>query len=307
MMIGVSNKVGVERGTGGEVRQGGAVGILEAALTVLSVLLILLTFPFSAWSCVQVKLEYERAVIFRLGRVVKGSAKGPGLVWFIPWLDVIQKVDLRILSIYIYPQQVLTADSVPLLVDTVVFYRVVDPTLWFTQVQNGYDATYWLVQATLRAVLGAHKLTDLLTQRPTIAMRMEEVLQPGSRPWGVQVQRVELRNLKLPKLLRRSLGSEAEAVRTARAMMLVAEGEVKASRTLREAASHLSPEVLRLRYLQTLASVDSSASVVVWILPTEILRLKTQNSSNRDTAGTAELSHPEREELLQAEPNKSEL
>ncbi|PWA25068.1 stomatin-like [Gambusia affinis] len=275
-MTGVYNKVGVEsgsdNGTGGEVRQGGVLGVLGAALTFLSVLLILLTFPFTAWSCVQVVLEYERAVIFRLGRVVKGSAKGPGLIWFIPWLDVVQKVDLRTLPIYIYPQQVLTADSVPLLVDAVVFFRVVDPTLWFTRVQNGCDATVWLVQATLRAALGAHTLTDLLTQRPSIATRMEEVLHSGSRPWGIQVQRVELRDLKLPISLQRSLASEAEAERRARAMMIVAEGEVKASRALREAASELSSVALHLRYLQTLATVDSSASIVVWILPTGILQ-----------------------------------
>uniref|UniRef100_A0A3B3YTD8 Band 7 domain-containing protein n=1 Tax=Poecilia mexicana TaxID=48701 RepID=A0A3B3YTD8_9TELE len=173
-MTGVYNKVGVaggsDHGTGGEVRQG---GVLGAVLTFLSVLFILLTFPLTAWSCVQVILEYERAVIFRLGRVVKGPAKGPGLIWFIPWLDDVQKVDLRTFSAYLCPQQVLTADSVPLLVDAVVFYRVVDPTLWFTRVQNGCDATHLLVQASLRAALGAHTLTDLLTQRPRIATRME--------------------------------------------------------------------------------------------------------------------------------------
>ncbi|XP_014877272.1 erythrocyte band 7 integral membrane protein-like [Poecilia latipinna] len=270
-MTGVYNKVGVaggsDHGTGGEVRQG---GVLGAVLTFLSVLFILLTFPLTAWSCVQVILEYERAVIFRLGRVVKGPAKGPGLIWFIPWLDDVQKVDLRTFSAYLCPQQVLTADSVPLLVDAVVFYRVVDPTLWFTRVQNGCDATHLLVQASLRAALGAHTLTDLLTQRPRIATRMEEALHTSSRPWGVQVQRVELRDLRLPNSLQRCLASEAEAERTARAMMIVAEGEVKASRTLRVAASELSPVALHLRYLQTLASVDSGASIVVWIVPTEI-------------------------------------
>uniref|UniRef100_A0A3B3TVK9 Podocin n=1 Tax=Poecilia latipinna TaxID=48699 RepID=A0A3B3TVK9_9TELE len=224
-----------------------------AVLTFLSVLFILLTFPLT------VILEYERAVIFRLGRVVKGPAKGPGI--FFCQTQTAVKVDLRTFSAYLCPQQVLTADSVPLLVDAVVFYRVVDPTLWFTRVQNGCDATHLLVQASLRAALGAHTLTDLLTQRPRIATRMEvrrsQAATVHSRPWGVQVQRVELRDLRLPNSLQRCLASEAEAERTARAMMIVAEGEVKASRTLRVAASELSPVALHLRYLQTLASVDS--------------------------------------------------
>ncbi|XP_008395094.1 erythrocyte band 7 integral membrane protein-like [Poecilia reticulata] len=275
-MTGIYNKVGVaggsDHGTGGEVRRGGVLGVLGAVLTFLSVLFILLTFPLTAWSCVQVVLEYERAVIFRLGRVVKGPAKGPGLIWFIPWLDDVQKVDLRTFSAYLCPHQVLTADSVPLLVDAVVFYRVVDPTLWFTRVQNGCVATLWLVQASLRAALGAHTLTDLLTQRSSIATRMEEVLHTSSWLWGVQVQRVEIRDLRVPISLQRCLAAEAEAERMGRAMMIVAEGELKASRTLRAAASELSPVALHLRYLQTLASVDSSASIVVWIVPTEILQ-----------------------------------
>uniref|UniRef100_A0A3B3VA76 Erythrocyte band 7 integral membrane protein-like n=1 Tax=Poecilia latipinna TaxID=48699 RepID=A0A3B3VA76_9TELE len=236
---------------------------MGAVLTFLSVLFILLTFPLTAWSCVI--LEYERAVIFRLGRVVKGPAKGPGI--FFCQTQTAVKVDLRTFSAYLCPQQVLTADSVPLLVDAVVFYRVVDPTLWFTRVQNGCDATHLLVQASLRAALGAHTLTDLLTQRPRIATRMEVRRSQAAtvQPWGVQVQRVELRDLRLPNSLQRCLASEAEAERTARAMMIVAEGEVKASRTLRVAASELSPVALHLRYLQTLASVDSGASIVVWI------------------------------------------
>ncbi|XP_022078201.2 band 7 protein AGAP004871 isoform X3 [Acanthochromis polyacanthus] len=203
-------------------RSSGAVEVFGAVLTLLSVAFILLTFPLTAWMCAQVVQEYESAVIFRLGRAVKGRAKGPGLLWFIPWLDVIRKVDLRTVSFNVRPQEVLTADGVPLMVDAVVFFRVVDPSLWVMQVQNGYQATVTLAQTTLRATLGANTLMDVLTHRPGIAKRME---------------------------------------------MILAEGEVKASRALMEATSGLSSVAFHLRYLQSMSSVPSGASVVVCCLP----------------------------------------
>ncbi|KAM4718610.1 mechanosensory protein 2 [Anableps anableps] len=274
-MPSVYNKVGVasasDAGTGGERSQGDVLDFFGAVLTFLSVLFILLTFPFTLWSCVTVVLEYERAVIFRLGQVVKGPAKGPGLIWFIPWLDIVHKVDLRTVSFIFQPQTVLTLDNVPLMVKAAVFYRVVDPILWLTQVKNGCEATHWLAQTTLRATLGAHTLTELLMQSPTITRRMEEVLHSGSRPWGVQVQQVALRDLKLPTRLQRCMASEAEAVRTARSKMIVAEGEVKASHTLKEAASGLSSVGLQIRLLQTLSSARKDASIVVVCFPMELL------------------------------------
>ncbi|XP_059183398.1 band 7 protein AGAP004871-like [Centropristis striata] len=265
-----TTSLSVLRADGGRRR----VGVLEvfgAVLTLLSAAFILFTFPFSAWMCAKVVQEYERAVIFRLGRVVKGRAKGPGLFWFIPWLDVIQTVDLRTVSFNVQPQEVLTADGVPLKVDAVVFYRVVDPALWVTRVENGYQATHTLAQTTLRATLGAHTLTDILTQRGSITKRTEEVLYAASRLWGVLVERVELKDLTLPVSLQRCMASEAEAARQARAKMIVAEGEVKASQALMVAASGLPPVAFHLRYLQSLSSVSSSASVVVFGLPTELL------------------------------------
>ncbi|XP_027130153.1 erythrocyte band 7 integral membrane protein isoform X4 [Larimichthys crocea] len=152
----------------------GVVEVLGAVLTLLSAVFILLSFPLTGWMCAKVIHEYERAVIFRLGRVVKGRAKGPGLFWFIPWLDVIQTVDLRTVSFNIQPQEVLTADGVSLKVDAVVFYRVVDPSSWVTRVEDGYRAIHTLTQTTLRAALGAHTLTDVLTQRTGIARRIED-------------------------------------------------------------------------------------------------------------------------------------
>ncbi|XP_067434445.1 band 7 protein AGAP004871 [Thunnus thynnus] len=252
-------------------RRGGVLEVFGAVLTLLSAAFILCTFPLSAWMCAKVVQEYERAVIFRLGRVVKGRAKGPGLFWIIPWLDVIQTVDLRTVSFNVLPQEVLTADGLLLKVDAVVFYRVVDPSLWVTRVKNGYQATQTLAQTTLRAAVGAHTLTDLLAQRRGVTERMEEALLAASRLWGVLVERVELKDLTLPVGLQRCMASEAEAGRRARAKMIAAEGEVKASRALKEAASGLSPVALQLRYLQSLSSVQSSASIVVFSLPTELL------------------------------------
>uniref|UniRef100_A0A3Q4BE19 Podocin n=1 Tax=Mola mola TaxID=94237 RepID=A0A3Q4BE19_MOLML len=215
--------------------------------------------------------EYERAVIFRLGRVLPGPAKGPGLLWFIPWLDVIRKVDLRTVSFNVLPQEVLTADGLPLKVDAVVFYRVVEPSLWVTRVKNGFQATHMLAQTTLRAALGAHTLSVVLTQRTVIAKRMEEVLHAASRLWGVEVERVELKDLILPLSLQRCMASEAEAVRRAGAKMMLAAAEVKASRALMEAASGLSPTAFHLRYLQSLSSARRSSSIVVFALPAELL------------------------------------
>ncbi|XP_008277298.1 band 7 protein AGAP004871 isoform X2 [Stegastes partitus] len=281
--MGGSNKVGVlcadefdaesakNIATDGGRRVGGVVEVVGAVLTLLSAAFIILTFPLTAWMCAKVVQEYERAVIFRLGRVVKGQARGPGLLWFIPWLDVIQKVDLRTVSFSVRPQEVLTADGVPLKVDAVVFYRVVDPSLWVMRVQNGYQATLTLAQTTLRATLGAHTLMDVLTQTPGITKRIEEVLYGVSLLWGVRVERVELKDLMLPVSLQRCMAAEAEAARTARAKAIVAEGEAKASRALMEAASGLSSVAFHLRYLQSLSSVQSGASIVVFCLPTELL------------------------------------
>ncbi|KAG7523570.1 band 7 protein [Solea senegalensis] len=239
-------------------RSDGVMDLLRGALTLLSAALIILTFPFTAWMCAKVVLEYERAVIFRLGRIVKGRPKGPGLFWFIPWLDNIQIVDLRTVSFNVQQQEVLTADGVSLQVDAVMFYRVVDPSLWVTRVQDGDEAMHTLAQTTLRAALGAHTLTEVLAQRRYILQRMRVALYTTTRVWGVQVQRVELKDMRLP--------------------LIAAEGEVKASHALSDAASGLSPVAFHLRYLQSLSSVSSSSSIVVFTLPTELLQAFSHQS-----------------------------
>ncbi|XP_055006910.1 stomatin-like isoform X2 [Boleophthalmus pectinirostris] len=279
------NKVGVLRTdpenvenipTDGGRRQRGVLEVLGAVITALSLLYIALTFPVTIWGCARIIQEYERAVIFRLGRLIKGKGvKGPGLFWIIPWLDEIQTVDLRTVCIDVEPQEVLTADSVPLQVDAVLFYRVVEPVLWVTRAQDGPLLTRLLAQTSLRATVGSHSLSQIITQRRSMAQKMEEVIGAASRPWGVRVQRVELRGLVLPVDLLRCMALEAEAQRVARAKLISAEAELGASLALQRAASALSPVALQLRYLQSLSSVHSSASVIVTAVPMEILRKLT--------------------------------
>ncbi|XP_063730102.1 stomatin [Eleginops maclovinus] len=264
---------------------GGVVEVFGAVLTLLSVASILFTFPLSAWMCAksltllkvnglcQVIKEYERAVIFRLGRVVKGRAKGPGLFWFIPWLDAIEKVDLWAVAFNMGPQEVLNVDRVPLKVDAVVFYRVVDPSLWVTRVRNGYQATH-SGPGDLEGHAGhTHSDRHTVTEVKHHKENGRGAVLCTSRLWGVQVQRVELKDLRLPITLQRCMASEAEAIRKARAMMILAEGEAKASRALKEAASGLPPVASDFRYLQSLPSVQSSTNIVVCALPTELLHM----------------------------------
>ncbi|XP_030612246.1 erythrocyte band 7 integral membrane protein-like isoform X2 [Archocentrus centrarchus] len=250
------------------------VEVLGKVLTLFSVVLIFLTFPISVWMCAKVIQEYERAVVFRLGRVTEGPARGPGLLWVIPWLDSIQKVDLRSVSIHIQPQEVLTADAVPLKVDAVVFFRVVNPFMWVMHVKNGPQAICLLAQTILKTAIGAHTLADLLTQKLAIRKRMEMVLHDASKPWGAQVERVELKAMMLPVDLQRCMASEAEALRRARAKMIAATGEVTASHALMEAASTFegSSVALHLKFLHSLFSVQSSVqSIVVLPIPIELL------------------------------------
>lgn len=297
-MLGEKNKVGVLhreefdpeslqnlRKDGGGRRDWGVMEILGAVLTALSVVYIVITFPITIWKCARIIQEYERAVIFRLGRLVKSGVKGPGLFWIIPWLDEIEKVDLRTICLDVEPQQVLTADSVPLQVDAVVFYRVVNPALWVTRVKNGPMVTQLLAQTTLRSTISAHSLSQILSQRSGMAKNMEEVLEAVSRPWGVQIQRVELQGISLPVTMLRCMALEAEAHRLARAKLISAEGELSASRALTAAASSLCPVSLHLRYLQSLqSSADGISSVIVFPLPTELLHtVMSKSNYNRHT------------------------
>uniref|UniRef100_W5MT01 Zgc:112408 n=1 Tax=Lepisosteus oculatus TaxID=7918 RepID=W5MT01_LEPOC len=253
----------------------GGVGCCGIILIACSFLLIILTFPISIWLCIKIVAEYERAVIFRLGRISKGGAKGPaGMFWIIPCVDTFRRVDLRTVSFNIPPQEVLTRDSVTIMVDAVVYYRIFNPSIAITKVENADQATKMLAQTTLRNMLGTKNLSEILTDREEMADQMEHVLYDASKDWGIKVERVELKDVKLPMSLQRAMAAEAEASREARAKVIAAEGEMNASRALKEAALVMSeaPSALQLRYLQTLSEIASERnSTILFPIPIDFM------------------------------------
>lgn len=253
--------------------QSGNSGFCGYLLSFFSFLLVFLTFPVSVWFCMKIVQEYERAVIFRLGRLI-GGAKGPGLFWIIPCVDTFRKVDLRTVSFEIPPQEVLTKDSVTIMVDAVVYYRIFNPTVSITKVENANQATQMIAQTTLRNMLGTKSLADILKDREEMSEQMEAVLYAASKNWGIKVERVELKDVKLPVSLQRAMAAEAEATRDARAKVIAADGEMKASRALKEAADVMSesPAALQLRYMQTLTEIATERnSTIVFPLPIDLI------------------------------------
>jgi len=223
---------------------------------------------------VKVLNEYERGVIFRLGRVL-GRPKGPGLILLIPIVDRIQRVSLRTVVMDVPPQDVITSDNVTLKVNAVVYFRVMDPLRAVIQVENFLYATSQLSQTTLRAVLGQSSLDDLLTQRDQINHRLQEILDKHTDPWGVKVSQVEVKHVDLPQEMQRAMAKQAEAERERRAKVIHAEGEAQAAEKLKQAADTISqsPMALQLRYLQTLTEIASeNNSTTIFPLPIEMLR-----------------------------------
>jgi erythrocyte band 7 integral membrane protein len=250
------------------------VGVCGWILVILSYILVTITVPFSLCLCIKVVQEYERAVILRLGRILPGGAKGPGLFFVLPCIDTIVKVDLRTATFNVPPQEVLTRDSVTVSVDAVVYSRVFNPVISVTNVKNTQYATQLLAQTTLRNILGTKSLQDILSDRETIAHSMQSHLDEGTDPWGVKVERVEIKDVRLPQSMQRSMAAEAEATREARAKVIAAEGEQKASRQLKEAADVIaqSPIALQLRYLQTLTHISAEKnSTIIFPIPIELL------------------------------------
>ncbi|CAF0774360.1 unnamed protein product, partial [Didymodactylos carnosus] len=227
------------------------------ALVILSWIICIFTFPFSLCVTVKVVQEYERAVIMRLGRILQGGAKGP-VTFDVP------------------PQEILTRDSVTVSVDAVVYFRIFNPIISVTNVENARYSTQLLAATTLRNILGTKTLQEILSDRENISHAMQSHLDEGTDPWGVKVERVEIKDVRLPVSMQRSMAAEAEAAREARAKIIAAEGEQKASRALKEAADVISesPIALQLRYLQTLTHISAEKnSTIVFPIPVELLRL----------------------------------
>ncbi|GFQ85447.1 mechanosensory protein 2 [Trichonephila clavata] len=250
-------------------------GLCALLITCFSYLIIIITFPVSLLFCVKVVQEYERAVIFRLGRLMKGGAKGPGIFFIIPCIDTYCKVDLRTVSFDVPPQEILSKDSVTVAVDAVVYYRISNATIAVSNVEDYGHSTRLLAATTLRNVLGTKNLSEILSERESISHVMQSSLDEATDPWGVKVERVEIKDVRLPVQLQRAMAAEAEAAREARAKVIAAEGEQRASRALKEAAEVIadSPSALQLRYLQTLNSIAAEKnSTIVFPLPMELFR-----------------------------------
>ncbi|XP_026667745.1 band 7 protein AGAP004871-like isoform X2 [Ceratina calcarata] len=261
----------------GMVVDGNKVGAMtrfvEMVATVGSFLLVLVTLPFSLCFTFKVVQEYERAVVFRMGRL-KGDAYGPGTFFLMPCVDNCVRVDLRTVSFDVPPQEVLTKDSVTVSVDAVVYYRIKEPLNAVVKIANYSHSTRLLAASTLRTVLGTRNLAEVLSERENISHTMQTSLDEATDPWGVKVERVEIKDVRLPVQLQRAMATEAEATREARAKVIAAEGEMLASRALKEASDviSMSPAALQLRYLQTLSSISAEKnSTIIFPLPIELL------------------------------------
>ncbi|CAD6185400.1 unnamed protein product [Caenorhabditis auriculariae] len=251
-------------------------------ITVLSYLFVFVTLPLSALFCVKVVQEYERAVIFRLGRLKHGRARGPGIFFIVPCIDSFKKIDLRVVSFDVPPQEILSKDSVTVAVDAVVYFRISNATVSVINVEDASRSTKLLAQTTLRNFLGMRTLAEMLSSRDAISMQMQAALDEATDPWGVKVERVEIKDVRLPVQLQRAMAAEAEAARAAGAKIIAAEGEQKASRALADAADviAMSPSAIQLRYLQTLNSISSEKNnTIIFPFPTELIARMVRSSA----------------------------
>jgi len=253
---------------------GGELGICGIVITVLCYILVVVTFPFSLFFCLKIVQEYERAVIFRLGRILPGGARGPGLFFILPKVDQYSKVDLRTVSFDVPPQEALTRDSVTVTVDAVVYFRIQNAIVSVTNVSDAQGSTKLLAQTTLRNMIGTKNLSEILADREGLSSQMQLLLDDATDPWGVRVERVEIKDVRLPVQLQRVMAAEAEATREARAKVIAAEGEMTASRALKDAADVMAetPSAMQLRYLQTLNTISAEKnSTIIFPMPMDFV------------------------------------
>jgi regulator of protease activity HflC (stomatin/prohibitin superfamily) len=238
---------------------------------IVALIILFVIFIFSA---VKILNEYERGVIFRLGRVI--ATKGPGLILLIPFIDKMVKVSLRLVTMDVPPQDVITRDNVSVKVNAVVYFRVVDPTNATIVVENFLFATSQLAQTTLRSVCGEMELDDLLSEREKINTQLQSILDKPTDPWGIKVTKVELKHIDLPQEMQRAMAKQAEAERERRAKIINSEGEFQAAAKLADAADIISkhPEALQLRYLQTLREIASeNNSTTLFPIPIDLFKI----------------------------------
>jgi regulator of protease activity HflC (stomatin/prohibitin superfamily) len=224
-------------------------------------------------SSIRVLREYERGVVFRLGRLI--GQKGPGLIFLIPIIDKMVRVDLRTVTLNIPPQEVITKDNVPVRVNAVAYFRIIDPEKAIVQVENFMVATSQIAQTTLRSVLGQHVLDELLAERDKINAILQEIIDEATSPWGIKVSIVEVKDVEIPTGMQRAMARQAEAERERRAKVIAAEGEFQASEKLKDAAGVLSqnPISVQLRFLQTMLEISSErSSTLILPLPLDLFR-----------------------------------
>ena len=252
---------------------------MAAALIVVVVLLFLVVLFLV--SAIKVAREYERGIIFRLGRLLP-EPKGPGLFILIPVVDRMVKVDLRTITLNIPPQEVITKDNVPVRVNAVAYFRIVEPKNAIVQVENFMVATSQIAQTTLRSVLGQHLLDELLSERDKINAILQEIIDEATSPWGIKVSIVEVKDVEIPAGMQRAMARQAEAERERRAKVISAEGEFQASERLKDAAIVMaeSPMALQLRYLQTLLEIGATNSTtIVFPAPIDIIKAFVERDS----------------------------
>jgi len=227
-------------------------------------------------SAIRILREYERGVIFRLGRLIgRDGVKGPGLILLIPIVDKMVKVSLRTVVLDVPPQDIITQDNVSVKVNAVVYFRVIEPQKAIVQVENFLAATSQISQTTLRSVLGQSELDDLLSQREKINHKLQQIIDAQTEPWGVKVTNVEVKQIDLPQEMQRAMAKQAEAERERRSKVIAAEGEFQASQRLADAAKILSdqPSALTLRYLQTLREIATEKnSTTIFPIPIDLLK-----------------------------------
>lgn len=245
---------------------------MEAFIGAFAVVLFLFLFVIA--KSVRVVNEYERGVVFRLGRVNADNLKGPGLRLLFPVIDRMVKVDLRTITHDVPPQEVITKDNVTIKVNAVIYFSVMNPIDAVLKIANHYTATSLFAQTTLRNILGQHELDEILAEREKIGISLQQIIDEATDAWGVKVSAVEIKDIELPEVMRRAMARQAEAERERRAKIISAEGERQSAEKLQEAAEVLArtPSALQLRYLQTLVEIGTEKStMIVFPLPMDLL------------------------------------
>jgi len=229
--------------------------------------------------------EYERGVVFRLGKLHVRGAKGPGMIFLIPLVDRMVKMDLRVVTIDVAKQEIMTRDNVPATVDAVVYFRVVDPVAAVVKVENFWKATSLIAQTTLRSVLGQAPLDDLLSQRDVINQKLQDIIDKQTEPWGIKVTAVEVKEVALPDSMKRAMAKQAEAERERRAKIVNAEGEFQAAEKMVQAAALISKEpiALQLRFLQTMREISSEHNTTTFLpIPIDLFTPFMKKGDGRD-------------------------